>query len=51
MAHLGEPIDVAALAHMTKRSQFHFSRAAGCEMTLRVLRDEAFPTWRAASAA
>jgi AraC family transcriptional regulator len=26
MARLDEPIDVAALAHMTKRSQFHFSR-------------------------
>ena len=26
MAHLDEPIDVATLAHMTKRSQFHFSR-------------------------
>ena len=26
-AHLGEPIDVATLAAMTDRSQFHFSRA------------------------
>jgi AraC family transcriptional regulator len=26
MAHLDEPIDVATLAGMTKRSQFHFSR-------------------------
>ena len=26
MAHLDEPIDVATLARMTKRSQFHFSR-------------------------
>jgi AraC family transcriptional regulator len=26
MAHLDEPIDVATLAHMTQRSQFHFSR-------------------------
>ena len=26
MAHLDEPIEVATLAHMTKRSQFHFSR-------------------------
>jgi AraC family transcriptional regulator len=26
MARLDEPIDVATLAHMTKRSQFHFSR-------------------------
>jgi AraC family transcriptional regulator len=26
MAHLDEPIDVATLAHMTRRSQFHFSR-------------------------
>ena len=26
MAHLDEPIDVATLARMTERSQFHFSR-------------------------
>jgi AraC family transcriptional regulator len=26
MAHLDEPVDVATLADMTKRSQFHFSR-------------------------
>ena len=26
MAHLDEPIDVTTLAHMTKRSQLHFSR-------------------------
>jgi AraC family transcriptional regulator len=26
MAHLDEPIDVATLAHMTKRCQVHFSR-------------------------
>ena len=26
MVRLDEPIDVATLAHMTKRSQFHFSR-------------------------
>jgi AraC family transcriptional regulator len=26
MAHLDEPVDVATLAHMTRRSQFHFSR-------------------------
>ena len=26
VAHLDEPIDVATLAHMTKRSEFHFSR-------------------------
>jgi AraC family transcriptional regulator len=26
MAHLDEPIDVATLARMTGRSQFHFSR-------------------------
>ena len=30
MAHLDEPVDVATLAAMTRRSQFHFSRVFHC---------------------